>query len=464
MLERFREELDRLCCPCERLVVGYSGGADSTCLLHLCRRAGVEVIAAHLHHGMRPEADEEMERCRAFAESLGFAFVGERADVPGYAALHRLGLEEAGRHCRRRFLTSLLQGHNQSWILLAHTADDQLETVLMNLTKGAGLRGMGGIRPFQDDWQFFRPLLWATRAQTRAYCEEHGLWFHDDPANDDLANQRVRIRKQVVPELERLNPEVHHAAARQAELAREVDDWLNEEAWRFIERWRRKPNRHLHFLTRHVEEAIDRAGWEALDGRAADQVLRTMAACFRTELTFQQTRDLRDLIRTKRTGTRTLSATTEARWDETTILIGETERPGGGHSGGHFEIAPGSTFEVVRCLANLQLQTAEPKNFLREPDSLDALFDLGKTSGPLIMRSAETGDRMQPLGLAGTKLISDLYQEARLTLTARRLLPMLCDTLGIIWIPGVALADRVRIDAGTKRALHARFGPIEESQ
>ncbi|MBL8066375.1 MAG: tRNA lysidine(34) synthetase TilS, partial [Chthonomonadaceae bacterium] len=127
--------------PRARVVVGYSGGPDSTCLLHLCTRAGLDVVAAHLHHGQRLEADGEAEQCATFASQLSVPFVLGNADVPVVARTQRIGLDEAGRRARYSFLeTTKLQTAAQ-WILTAHTLDDHVETVLMRIARGTGLTG-----------------------------------------------------------------------------------------------------------------------------------------------------------------------------------------------------------------------------------------------------------------------------------------------------------------------------------
>lgn len=196
------------------VVVAYSGGADSTALLHALASAGYRLLAAHLHHGMRPEADSEMEGCRSFAESLRAGFAGERADVPRYAREHRTSLETAGRQLRREFLLRVREAADARAIATGHTADDQLETLLLRLARGTGVGGLGGIRP-REGW-FVRPLLEVRREEARRYCESRGLWFHDDPANADLRNARSRVRAKVVPELLGLFPGAREAAGRLA--------------------------------------------------------------------------------------------------------------------------------------------------------------------------------------------------------------------------------------------------------
>ena len=212
-LEEFEEQLAAAgIWPAEgRVIVGYSGGADSTSLVHLLAGAGREFIAAHLHHGMRPEADRELELCAAFCESLGVPFASGRADVPALAVERRVGLEEAGRIARYTFLQQVARQFEATKIATAHTRTDHVETVLLHLIRGSGRRGLGGIAA--ESGYVIRPLLRFERTETVAYCAHHGLWFHDDPANVDDRFARSRLRNRVFPVLRALNPAVEDAIA-----------------------------------------------------------------------------------------------------------------------------------------------------------------------------------------------------------------------------------------------------------
>ncbi len=189
MLVRFLEHVrsKNLLDPGLPTLVGYSGGPDSTCLLHLLHRGGFDVIAAHLHHGQRAEADQEMALCQAFCDELGVPFMAGRADVPRIASSMKIGLEEAGRNARYQFFESAIAATNAAAVATAHTSDDQVETILLNIIRGSGLGGLRGIPERRG--KIVRPLLPFSRAETRVYCEENGLWTHDDPANFQLRVQ-----------------------------------------------------------------------------------------------------------------------------------------------------------------------------------------------------------------------------------------------------------------------------------
>ncbi len=220
MQERFRRHLasSGLIPDGARVLVGYSGGADSTCLLHLLVTMGFDVVAGHLHHGQREEAERELRLCEAFSAQLGVPIVTGRADVPRLSSDLGIGLEEAGREARYAFFRQAAFQTESVLVATAHTRTDLVETMLHNMARGSGLTGISGIPDRRDN--IVRPLLPFSREETRAYCEERGFWFHDDPANQDLSFSRARIRHRILPELRAINPSADAALLRLAETAR----------------------------------------------------------------------------------------------------------------------------------------------------------------------------------------------------------------------------------------------------
>ena len=222
--------------PGQRVGVAVSGGADSVSLLRLLLELrgelGIVLSVAHLNHGTRgAESDADEQFVAALATRHGLDLHAERADVPAHARKHRLSLEAAGRAARDDFFTRLIEANTIDCIALAHTQDDQAETVLLRLLRGAGPRGLAGIYPTRaltdDGSRVVRPLLAIRRAELRSYLGSLDQPWREDASNRDLRHTRNRIRHQLLPMLERdYNPGIARLLSELAEIARgEEEHW-----------------------------------------------------------------------------------------------------------------------------------------------------------------------------------------------------------------------------------------------
>lgn len=236
--QRVRRTIERhtLAPPGTRLLIGLSGGSDSVALLFLLRElaengnfqvAGV----AHLNHRLRPAADRDEAFCRELAARVELRIVVQHEDVKGYARGRNLSVEDAARRIRYDFMEQAANGLNADRIAVGHTQDDQAETFLLKLIRGAGLTGLAGIHPRRG--RVIRPLLDVSRADLRSYLAARGERWIDDESNDDLENPRNRVRHVVLPELDcAATGPTRPAIARAAGLAREDAEWLDELALR----------------------------------------------------------------------------------------------------------------------------------------------------------------------------------------------------------------------------------------
>jgi tRNA(Ile)-lysidine synthase len=221
------------------LVVGLSGGKDSVALTDalacLRRRRGFRVVAAHLDHGLRKDSAQDVAFCAALCESLDVPFRSGRADVRARAARERGGLEQAARRERYAYLRRVRDEEKAAAIAVAHTRDDQAETLLLRLVRGAGATGLSGMRPRAGD--LLRPLLAVSREQVLAHLRERGLEWREDPTNADTAHRRNRVRHELLPYLEeRFNPGIRAALARTASLLADEAAHVRAEADALLER------------------------------------------------------------------------------------------------------------------------------------------------------------------------------------------------------------------------------------
>lgn len=437
------------------ILVGYSGGADSTCLLHLLNQGGFNVIGAHLHHGQRADGDKEMALCEAFCQELDIPFVSGRADVPKMSKELKIGIEEAGRMARYNFLEQAARRLECAKIATAHTQTENVETILFNLIRGSGPSGLAGIPATRRN--IVRPLLPFSRSETRSYCQDHGLWFHDDPNNDELQFSRARLRHRIVPEIELINPAAESAIARAASIFAEEDQFLNGAAAAALERAEMPLNGDLGFLTKDVEMAFGRRELESLPPVLFKRAVRLAVEALGESLDYSQTQLIAEGFTNGTNGSVTAEGgKVVAEWSADKLHIrhlqptepfrfkltkpGETESEEFGWKISAYD-APNSQVQNSRTALRVEVSRSEIR-------------------GDLYFRSAQAGDEMQPLGFEGTRKLSDLLSEAKLTPAARVRLPVICDFLGPIWAPGVCLSHRINKNFSDEHVLVLSFEPI----
>ena len=221
-----------LCPQGSRLLIGLSGGSDSVALTlllqELSEQDGFTIVSlAHLNHRLRCTATRDEQFCRDLAGRLGLPIVVESIDVGSYAQTQRLSVEDAARRLRYDFFDRSAESLSADRIAVGHTRDDQAETFLLKLIRGAGLTGLAGIYPRRD--LVIRPLIEVGRADLRRYLESRGQSWVEDETNDDLENPRNRIRHKVLPEMDLVsNASSAPAIARAAAIVRVYGQWLDE--------------------------------------------------------------------------------------------------------------------------------------------------------------------------------------------------------------------------------------------
>jgi tRNA(Ile)-lysidine synthase len=455
--DRFRDHLlaSGVLGDSNRVLVGYSGGADSTCLVHLLSLLKIDFVAAHLHHGQRVEADKEMALCEAFCQSLDVPFVSGRADVPRMSRELKIGLEEAGRMARYNFLNQAARRLECDMIATAHTGTDSVETILFNLVRGTGPSGLTGIDASRNG--LIRPLLPFSRQETLAYCQQNGLWFHNDPANESMDFSRARIRHRISPEFELVNPGYEAAILRCASIIGEEDQFLNGAAASALERAEVSLNGDLGFLTRDAEVAFDRVAMGSLPPVLFKRACRLAVSALGASIDFDQTEAIVSGFASGSPGSVTAEGgVVVAEWNDRLLHFRQLQPT----EPFRFKLTcPGET-ESEEFGWKITAQHAPRSERRNERGALRVELSIAKTQGELYFRSTQPGDSMQPLGFDGTRKLSDLLSETKLTKAARSRLPIICDFVGPIWAPGVCLSHRIDKEPECERVLVLEFEPI----
>ncbi len=435
------------------ILIGYSGGADSTCLLHLMKQTGLKIIAAHLHHGLRVEATEEQTCSQQFCKEQGIPFFTENVNVTEIAKKHKIGLEEAGRKARYHFFQKLAAAKSCSFIATAHTMDDQAETILFNLARGTGLAGLSGIP--EKNKQLIRPLLIFKRSETIGYCKEHGLWFHEDPSNKDPRFSRSRIRHFVLPHLLEINTNLQNNILHCSKIVSEENAFLNQEARKVLECSFLNRNGVLSFLTKNQEWICQREDLIAFPKVLLKRALRLIAADLHGNLDYHQTNFILEQLEQAVKG----SLTTEGgkvifQWDAKHLYAYKKRE----FPGFQFPVKIPQQISYQQgnwCMSLTPKEMDTEKNWNQK--SLKVWMDPQPTKGSLLIRTYHPGDQLQPMGFHSSRKLKDLFSEAHLSQQLRYLLPVLCDEEGPIWVPGINLSERVKPFSKTKECVELHF-------
>jgi tRNA(Ile)-lysidine synthase len=456
ILERVRATLrERQLLPPEggTVIVGYSGGADSTALLHLLTRLQSEfnlrIHAAHLHHGMRPEADNDVRVCASVCAQLGVPLHVERVDVPALAQAARLSLEEAGRNARYTFFERLARELNAVAVALAHTRDDQIETILINLLRGTGPRGLCGM-PYKRD-RIIRPLLDATREQTHQYCAAQGLPTVFDSTNLDPHQLRRRVRMELIPLLRDLSPAFDRHLLRLADILENEEAWWEYEVHSLME-CGSVASADAEASLQHSK--IRREFFTRLHPAMQRRVLREWLRAHLGTLRLPPYEILEGIRRAALDGKRTswqLSDTLRLTTDETALTL-HAKPPDPEPYEYPVELETPILIPQAGAWLEARLLPAPPPTPKTTPDC--AYLDADAVQGQLIVRNARRGDRFQPLGMPAPKKLSDIFVDRKVPRAERGRLPLLCDAAGILWVPGYTIAACARITPRTTRALH----------
>ena len=465
LLERVRATIrERRLLPPEGgvVIVGYSGGADSTALLHLLTRLQTElrlcVHAAHLHHGMRPEADADVEVCRAVCESLGVPLHVERVDVPALAKQQKRSLEEVGRDARYAFFERLAQQLDAAAVALAHTRDDQIETILINLLRGTGPRGLCGM-PYQRD-RIIRPLLDASREQTHRYCAEQRLPTVFDSTNLDPHQLRRRVRMELIPLMREIAPAFERHLLRLADILEQEEAWWAQEVATVLQDVGSSHLRDGQGGGSGSLRQIPRARFAALHPAMQRRVLREWLRPHLGTLNLPSFEILEGIRHAGTEGKPTswqLSETLRLTTDENALTL-HADAPA--PTPYAYPVSLDTPILIPEAGAWLELRTADAHACAKatqpgEEKTLQAAFDADAVQGQLTVRNGRPGDRFQPLGMTAPKKLSDIFIDRKIPKSERWRLPLLCDEVGIVWVPGYTIAERVRITPCTKRVLQA---------
>ena len=419
-------------------LVALSGGADSVALLLLLKEAGFNVHAAHCNFCLRgAESDRDEAFCVSLCQQLGIELHRAHFSTRMYAELHKVSVEMAARELRYRWFEQLREDMGAAGVCVAHHRDDSVETVLLNLVRGTGLRGMTGIQP--RNGSILRPLLCVSRAEIETFLSGRGQKYVTDSTNLETDVLRNKIRLQVLPLLRELNPAVSDNIQRTAENLVEAQEVLDA----ILNKYKDSNVLELSELDKYGSSEYVVFEWlknYGFNGSQVRQILnadsggivssasgydvlkdRTRLIVEKTDVTFQAHRNVISMP-SKR------------------IVVPEE---------GTYILDENCKVKVRKCAVYVS------------KDPYVATLDADKVAFPLTVRRVEEGDWMVPYGMKGRKLLSDLMTGLKMNVFEKRRQLLVVDAQGIIvWAVGLRTDHRVAVGDQTKTVLEISFDSV----
>lgn len=440
----------------DRIIVGVSGGPDSISLLHILHcisgEFSIYIHAAHLNHMLRGrEADLDTEYVKSFCERMGIPCSVKYADINRLSNETGLSIEEAGRKARYDFFSGLAGEIGATKIALAHNMNDQAETILMRLMRGAGIDGLCGIKPVRDGI-YIRPLIETPRSEIEKYCRENKLSPRIDSTNLEPVYTRNRIRLKLIPYIkENFNSRIEYSLSLMSRLLNEDNDFLNE----------------------YVNNI-----YGTIAGKDKGKVLIDVGLLKPYPVSIKKR-----IIRKAISEVRGDLVGIENKHVELSLSIAE-----GGLTGAAVELPGGikavksyNFLEILHCCSespcrfsyglhvpgsvNIDETGARLKSKVMESLPEDykksgrfiKYFDYDKIESNLTVRCRQEGDYIVPLGMRGRKKIKELFIDNKIPKDERSSIPLVAANSEVIWVIGYNINDNYKITNGTKKILKLEY-------
>ncbi len=418
MRKKFLEAIEKysLLDGVDSVTVALSGGADSMALLYLfCElkeQLNIKVYAAHFNHKIRgAEADRDEIFVKEQCEKMGVTIFTDSADVPRFAQENKLSVELAARNLRYEFLNTVAKGV----IATAHTASDNLETMLLNLTRGTAAKGLSGIPVKRDN--IIRPIILCTREDVEHYCKQNQISFITDSSNLSDEYSRNKIRLRTIPVLKELNGSVEKNALRAAQSVFEDNDFIDGAATtEFNQRFKCGKlsvsgfdKLHPALQKRVIKLFLVNLGVENLDNFHLLSVLNIAFGGGKTQISG-------DISLVSRRGVLEL--------EQNDVPI--------------FDV------KIIKEKFNFPENTQKIHNLL-----LKNAIDCDKIVGELDLRTRLSGDSIRLFGRNCTKTLKKLFTEKQVPLNERDYIPVIADSKGVVWVYGLGVSERCAVDKKT---------------
>ena len=432
----------------DRVLLGVSGGIDSTALLYILndlkKKLGLKLYVAHLDHKIRKgQSGLDAKFVREMCGKLGIRCIVEDFDVPGFAKQNKMNLEDAARRIRYEFFERAAAKVGANRIALGHTASDNVETFLMRLLRGAGLKGLEGIPPVRG--KIVRPLIGSLRKEIEEYLSSIKVKARSDRTNFDTKYLRNSIRHKLMPALKRYNTKIEDALLRTIHAVGADSD--------LVERMSKEAFDSMVLLKKPEEVTLDITKLLALETSLKAGVIRHAIEFVKKDLIDISFVHIEDIIGMLNKGSGELDlpgmyiyvrkgalkfSRSKAAREGVKPFMHKLEVPGQARAGEAGFIIEAEVVDHV------------PRSQLTKKDPYMAYLDYDKIGKPLFVRSREDGDVFSPLGLGGSKKLQDIFVNSKIDREKRDSIPVLDDGKKIVWIVGYRISEEAKVTPKTR--------------
>jgi tRNA(Ile)-lysidine synthase len=413
----------------KKLLVAISGGMDSVVLAHLCKKSQLNIAFAHCNFNLRgTESDGDEDFVLQLAEDLDVEVFIESFDTNAYAVENKKSIQMAARELRYNWFVELAEQLHFDYILTAHHADDNLETFLINFTRGTGLEGLTGIPEINGE--FIRPLLPFSRDAIETYAKENHIKWRDDSSNASTKYLRNKLRHDVIPILKEINPGLLQSFENTISNLKETQDIVEESINDFLER------------TIDISNA-DYAMFKISEFKKRDNPKAYLFEIFK-DYGFTEWNDVLNLLDAQ-SGKQVFSEYWRLIKDRDYLLLSEI------HADNFQNITISETDKKVEMpFGILHFDAVES---LSKASKNTIYVDKEALKFPLTVRKFQEGDVFYPLGMAGKKKLSKYFKDEKLSLLEKEQTWLLCSESHIVWVIGKRADERFRVTDSTKHIL-----------
>lgn len=414
-----------------KLIVGVSGGADSVVLLYALKQLGVKCLAVHCNFMLRgAESDRDEQFVRDFCRNSEIDLIVERFSTEQYAADNKISVEMAARELRYTLFEKLRKHYKYDYIAVAHHRDDQIETVILNMLRGCGIRGVAGMKV--KNGFIIRPMLTVSRDDIEQYAQAHNLSYITDSTNLENVYKRNKIRLDLLPLLEQIHPGAKDTLERTILNLNDAEYYYRAGVKQAV--------RRVVVADQTAPECfsidIDLLLKENSPGTLLFELLNPLGF---NRKSIESLLNALDSI----SGTQFLSQTHRIIKDRNQLLV----LPLNKHSDNEYFISADQ--REISDPVKLHTKVIPFRSLEITGDKRIALLDFDKLEFPLVLRHWKKGDRMIPLGMKGSKKISDIFINLKYTIPQKEDAWLLCSGDEIVWLAGERISDRFKVTEAT---------------